>query len=456
MLDPLYTAEEMKRAEAGHDVDELMARAGRAVAEEAMLRFPDAQRFVGVCGGGANGGDGRIALDVLQSAGKAARTTEEASLADADVVIDALFGTGFHGEPREEAAGLIDAMNASGKPILSVDLPSGIDASTGEIAGACVNATVTVTMHAPKVGLEVAPGRFRAGEVVVADIGLGEVETVHRLVTPAILGVVPRRSAEQNKYTAGTVLVVGGSRGLTGAPSLAAEAAFRADAGYVAVAVPASTLGVFEQRLLEAVKLPCPEEEGEISPLAVEPIAEFASKAGSLAVGPGLGRGAGPREVVRRLLAELDRPTVVDADGLYELEPPSRTAPTVLTPHEGELARLLGVQSSWVAAHRLDAVRRGAENYRCVCLLKGADTLVAAPGEGVLVIALGTPALATAGSGDVLTGIVAAFLSKGVEARLGAAAAAAAQQLASRAIPQSGAVASDVAAALPLVLDAPV
>jgi len=456
MLEPLYTAEEMKRAEAGHDVDELMARAGRAVAEEAMVRFPDAKRFVGVCGGGANGGDGRIALDVIQAAGKAARTTEEASLAEADVVIDALFGTGFHGEPREEAAGLIDAINASGKPIVSVDLPSGVDASTGEIAGACVNATVTVTMHAPKVGLEVAPGRFRAGEAVVADIGLGDVETEHRLVTPAILGLVPLRSAEQNKYTAGTVLVVGGSRGLTGAPSLAAEAAFRADAGYVAVAVPDSTLPVFEQRLLEAVKLPCPEEDGAISPWAVEPIAEFASKAGSLAIGPGLGRGAGPREVVRRLLAELDRPTVVDADALYDLEPPDRSAPTVLTPHEGELARLLGVQSSWVAAHRLEAVRRGAENFGCVCLLKGADTLVAAPGEGVLVVSLGTPALATAGSGDVLTGIVAAFLAKGVEARLAAAAAAAAQQLASRSIPQAGAVASDVAAALPLVLGAPV
>ena len=455
-LEPLYTADEMKRAEAGHDVGELMERAGRAVAEEAMLRFPDAKRFVGVCGGGANGGDGRIALAVLEAAGKAARTTEEASLAEADVVIDALFGTGFHGEPRDEAAGLIEAINASGKPVVSVDLPSGVDASTGEIAGACVNATVTVTMHAPKVGLEVAPGRFRAGEVVVADIGLGGVETQHRLVTPAILRLVPRRSAEQNKYTAGTVLVVGGSRGLTGAPSLAAEAAFRADAGYVAVAVPDSTLPVFEQRLLEAVKLPCPEEDGAISPRAIEPIAEFASKAGSLAVGPGLGRGAGPREVVKRLLAELDRPTVVDADGLYDLSPPDRAAPTVLTPHEGELARLLGVQSSWVAAHRLDAVRRGAENFGCVCLLKGADTLVAAPGQGVLVVALGTPALATAGSGDVLTGIVAAFLAKGVEARFAAAAAAAAQQLASRSIPQAGAVASDVAAALPLVLGAPV
>src|SRR5512133_1216907 len=456
MLDPLYTAEEMKRAEAGHDVGELLARAGHAVAEEAMLRFPDAQRFVGVCGGGANGGDGRIALDALQAAGKAARTTEEASLAEADVVIDALFGTGFRGAPREEAAGLIEAMNAAGKPIVSVDLPSGVDASTGEIAGACVNATVTVTMHAPKVGLEVAPGRFHAGEVVVADIGLGGVETEHRLVTPAILGLVPRRSAEQNKYTAGTVLVVGGSRGLTGAPSLAAEAAFRADAGYVAVAVPDSTLAVFEQRLLETVKLPCPEDDGKISPRAVEPIAEFASKAGSLALGPGLGRGSGPKEVVRRLLEEVQRPAVVDADALYDLDPFERSAPTVLTPHEGELSRLLGVQADWVAAHRLEAVRRAAENFGCVCLLKGADTLIAAPGQGVLVSSLGSPALATAGSGDVLTGIVAAFLAKGLEARQAAAAAVAAQQLASTLIPQSGAIASDVIGALPLVLNAPV
>jgi len=455
-LEPLYTADEMKRTEAGHDVDELMARAGRAVAEEAMLRFPDAQRFVAVCGGGANGGDGRIALDVLEAAGKAARTSEDAPVEEADVVIDALFGTGFHGEPRDDAARAIEAMNRSGKPIVSVDLPSGVNASTGEIAGASVKATVTVTMHARKVGLEVAPGRFRVGEVAVADIGLRDVPTEHRLVTPEILDAIPRRRADQNKYTAGTVLVVGGSRGLTGAPSLAAEAAFRADAGYVAVAVPDSTLPVFEQRLLEAVKLPCPEEDGTISPRAVDPIVEFASKAGALALGPGLGRGHGPHEVVRRLLAELDRPAVVDADGLHELEPFERSAPTVLTPHEGELARLLGVRSEWVAAHRLEAVRRGADTFRCVCLLKGADTLVAAPGEGVLVVSLGTPALATAGSGDVLTGIVAAFLSKHVEPRQAAAAAAAAQQLASRELPRAGAVASDIAAVLPRVLDAPV
>jgi NAD(P)H-hydrate epimerase len=456
VFEPLYTAEEMKRAEAGHDVDELMARAGRAVAEEALRRFPDAQRFVGVCGGGANGGDGRIALEVLESAGKAAQTADDGPVEEADAIVDALFGTGFHGEPREDAARAIESMNAAGKPIVSVDLPSGVNASTGEIAGSCVNAAVSVTMHGPKVGLELAPGRFHAGEVVVADIGLEPAETENRLVTSAILELLPRRRAEQNKYTAGTVLLVGGSRGLTGAPSLAAEAAFRADAGYVAVAVPDSTLPVFEQRLLEAVKLPCPEEKGTISPRAIEPISEFASKAGSLALGPGLGRGPGPQEVVRRLLEELNRPAVVDADGLHGLEPFERTAPTVLTPHEGELARLLGVGSDWVAAHRLEAVHRGAETFNCVCLLKGADTLVAGPGEGVLVVSLGTPALATAGSGDVLTGIVAAFLAKGLDARLAAAAAAVAQQLASRRIPQAGAVASDVVSALPAVLDAPV
>jgi ADP-dependent NAD(P)H-hydrate dehydratase / NAD(P)H-hydrate epimerase len=450
MLEPLYTAGEMRSAEAGHDVDELMARAGRAVAEQAMRRFPDARRFAAVCGGGANGGDGKIAVEVLRSAGRDASVTDDVD--GAEVIVDALFGTGFHGEPREDAARKIEAINSAGVPVVAVDLPSGVDASTGEIAGACVRAALTVTMHGRKVGLEVAPGRFHPGEVTVADIGLEHVETEHELVRPEILDQVPRRRTEQNKYTAGTVLVVGGSRGLTGAPCLAAEAAFRADAGYVAVAVPDSTLPVIEQRLLEAVKLPCPEKDGRISLLALDPIAEFAAKTGAVALGPGLGRGDGPREVVAHLLARLDVPVVVDADALYQLEPFQRAGQTVLTPHEGELARLLGEESSWVAAHRLEAVRRGAERFGCICLLKGADTLIAAPGEGVLVCALGTPALATAGSGDVLTGIVAAFLAKGMEPRLATAAAAAAQQLASTLIPQAGAVASDVIGALPVTL----
>lgn len=451
MLEPLYTAEEMRAAEGGHDVEQLMARAGRAVAEEAMRRFPRARRFVAVCGAGANGGDGRIAVDVLRQAGREAVVSDDVSRAE--VVIDALFGTGFHGKPREDAAQRIDAINSASAHVVAVDLPSGVNASTGEVDGACVDADLTVTMHGRKVGLDVAPGRFHAGEVVVAGIGLAPRETEHRVVTPAILEQVPRKRADQNKYSAGTVLVVGGSRGLTGAPSLAAEAAFRADAGYVAVAAPESTLPVFEQRLLEAVKLPCPEDDGKIAAPAIEPIVEFAAKAGAVALGPGLGRGPGPKEVVARLLAELEVPVVVDADALFQLELFQRSAPTVLTPHEGELARLLGVESKWVAAHRLEAVQRGATTFNCICLLKGADTLIAEPGSGVLVSSLGTPALATAGSGDVLTGVTAAFLAKGLKARTAAAAAAAACQLASRQIPQRGAVASDVIDALPAALD---
>jgi ADP-dependent NAD(P)H-hydrate dehydratase / NAD(P)H-hydrate epimerase len=409
-------------------------------AEEALARYPDARRFAAVCGKGANGGDGRIALRVLREAGREAEETTEAQ--GADVVIDALFGTGFSGAPREEAAELIERMNAGGAPILAVDIPSGVDASTGEAPGPAVRADHTVTFHGRKVGLVIAPGRFHAGGITVADIGLEPAETEHRLVTRELPRLVRRRREGDTKYTAGSVLVVGGSRGMTGAVCLAAEAAFRADAGYVAVAAPAESLPVIETRLLEAVKRP------------LEDVFDAAERASSLAVGPGLGRGEERRELVRRLLAEIDLPTVVDADALFGLEPVARRAHTVLTPHEGELGRLLGEDSGWVAAHRLEAARRAAERFGCVVLLKGADTIVAAPGKGVLVCALGnTGALATAGTGDVLTGILAAFLAKGLEPALAAAAATAAQQTAAASVPfQAGLVASDVVAALPQVL----
>jgi hydroxyethylthiazole kinase-like uncharacterized protein yjeF len=435
MLEPLYTAAEMRAAEAGHDVPTMMVAAGRAVAEEALRRYPEARSFGAICGGGANGGDARIALQVLRSAGRHA-----AEGLAGDVVIDGLFGTGFHGEPRAEAAALIADVNARGVPVVSVDLPSGVNADTGEVAGAAVRADVTVTMHGRKVGLIVAPGRFLAGEVVVADIGIEPQETAGRRVTPAILSLVPRKSASDNKYSAGAVLVVGGAPGLTGAASLAAEAAFRADAGYVTVAAPRESLPVLEGRLLEAVKR------------ALEEALDAAGTARALALGPGLGREPERQALVRRLLLETDLPAVVDADGLFGLEPFERAAPTVLTPHAGELGRLLDEDSGWVGAHRLEAARRVAERFGCVCLLKGADTIVASPGEGVLVSDLGPPSLATAGSGDVLTGVVAAFLAKGLEARLAAAAGAAACAVAASLGPARGLIASDVIAALPRAL----
>ena len=391
-----------------------------------------------MCGGGANGGDGRIAARVLREAGREA--VEE--LADgADLVVDALFGTGFHGEQRPEAAELIERMNRAAAPVVAVDVPSGVNASTGEVAGAAVRADVTVTMHAPKVGLAVAPGRFQAGEVEIVPIGVDHSETRNRLVTDEILRLVPRRRAEDNKYSAGAVLVVGGAPGLTGAVCLAAEAAFRADAGYVAVAVPERSLPVVELRLLEAVKRP------------MDAIDELLPRMRALALGPGLGRGAEERALVRRLLEGTSIPAVVDADGLHELEPFERDAPTVLTPHSGELARLIVEESSWVDAHRLEALRRAVDRFGCVVLLKGADTVVGAPGEGVLVHVSNEPGLATAGTGDVLTGIVGAFLAKGLDARIAAAAAAAAHARAARLAPQqTGLVASDVISLLPRAL----
>jgi NAD(P)H-hydrate epimerase len=434
MFSPLYTADEMRAAEQGHDVDAMMERAGRAVADAILRRYPVARRIAAVCGKGANGGDGRIALRVLAEAGR--ETSED--LDGADVVIDALFGTGFHGAPRDDAAKLIDRINTADAPVVAVDLPSGIDASTGEIEGAAVTADVTVTMHAPKVGLVVAPGRFHAGDVEVADIGIEAGETTHRLVTDDVLELVPRKGAGDTKYSSGSVLVVGGSPGMTGALCLAAEAAFRADAGYVAVATHAESLPVVEVRLLEAVKAP------------LSDVDRLAQRASALAVGPGLGRGDDERALVRRLLRELEVPAVVDADALFELEPDDWPAARVLTPHAGELARLLDRDD--VDAHRLDAVQAAADRFGCVVLLKGADTLVAVPGEGVLVSAAGTPALATAGTGDVLTGIVAAFLAKGMEARLAAAAAAFAHGRAAELGPERGLVASDLIEALPDVL----
>jgi hydroxyethylthiazole kinase-like uncharacterized protein yjeF len=435
MFAPLYTADEMRAAEQGHDVEELMERAGRAVAEAILRRYPDARRIAAVCGGGANGGDGRIALRVLAEAG---RDTEEGSGEDADLVIDALFGTGFHGEPRPEAVEQIERINSLAVPVVSVDVPSGVDASTGEVAGVAVRADATVTIHAPKVGLVVAPGRFHTGELEVADIGLDDIDTEHRLVTEEILELVPRRQEHDTKYSAGAVLVVGGSPGMSGAVCLAAEAAFRADAGYVAVATHEESLPVVEAKLLEAVKG------------TLDRIDQFAQRASSLAIGPGLGRGDEERALVRRLVGELDLPAVVDADALFELEAADWPAPRVLTPHSGELARLIGKDAEWVDAHRLEAVRAGVEGYRCVVLLKGADTLVAAPGEGVLVSSSGTPALATAGTGDVLTGVIGAFIAKGVDVRLAAAAGAFAHgRAAELATQQVGMVASDLLDALP-------
>jgi hydroxyethylthiazole kinase-like uncharacterized protein yjeF len=444
---PLLTAAETRVAEEAYpsSLDELMQRAGGSVAELVLRSYPG--RVTVVCGKGNNGGDGKVCARVLREAGREVTVVEGVGdLGTPDVIVDALLGIGLDGPPREDAARMIELINAAGRPVVAIDVPSGVNASTGEVAGAAVRAAATVTFGAAKVGLAVAPGRLHAGSVTVAPLGLRPREHEHSLVPASVLLDVPRKQTQSTKYSAGSVLVVGGSRGLTGAPILAASAAYRADAGYVTVAAPESTLPVVEASLTEAVKLPLPEDGSvRLVPRAAEPILEAAEKADAVAIGPGLGRSDGTVELVSILLERLDLPVVLDADALWELSPFTRAAPTVLTPHSGELARLLGADAREVDAHRLDAVRRATSRYGSVVVLKGADTLIGAPRTGVLVATYGTPALATAGTGDVLTGVVAAFLAKGMEAQDAAAAAAVAHGVAAELIePQAGVIASDL------------
>ena len=318
------------------------------------------------------------------------------------MIVDALLGIGLHEAPREDAARMIELINASGRPVVAVDVPSGVNASTGEVPGAAVRATATVTFGAAKVGLAVAPGRFYAGAVTVAPLGLRPREHEHALVPASALLEVPREArASSTKYSRR----LGADRRRLARPDRGADACgarcvprrrrLRRGRGARVDAARAR-----DARCSRSVKRPLPEDTaGRLLPRAADAILAAAEKADAVAIGPGLGRSDGTVELVRILLERLELPVVLDADALWELEPFARAAPTVLTPHSGELARLLGTDSREVDAHRLDAVRRAASRFGAVVLLKGADTLVASPREGVLVATYGTPALATAGSG---------------------------------------------------------
>ena len=452
---PLATADETRHAESLYEgsLDVLMERAGTAVAEHVAERYPG--RVAVVCGSGNNGGDGRVCARVLGERGREVTLIDGfGDLGEPDVIVDALLGIGLRDAPREDVARMIEVVNASGKPVVAIDVPSGVNASTGEVPGAAIRAQTTVTFGQIKVGLAVAPGRHHAGAVHLVDIGLGAVEHEHALLTAAVLDLVPRKTAASTKYRAGSVLVVGGSRGLTGAPILAAQGAFRADAGYVTLAVPESALPTVEAHVLEAVKRPLPEDSaGRLLPRTADAILEAAERAQAVVLGPGLGRSDGTRDLVLTLLEQLAVPVVLDADALWELEPFPRSGATVLTPHAGELAHLLEAEPEDVDAHRLEAVRRAAGRFASTVLLKGADTLVASPRSRVLVASYGTPALATAGTGDVLAGVVGSFLAKGLEPTLAAGAAAVAHGLASRLVsPQQGLVAADLLPGLRLAL----
>jgi NAD(P)H-hydrate epimerase len=467
---------------------ELMERAGAGLARVTEELAPSG-RVVVVCGKGNNGGDGYVAARLLRAQSRDVRVltlvpTDELrgdarascqalpgdpperftaeAMAGAAAIVDAVLGTGFSGEPRGPAAEAIAAINSVGDAVIvACDVPSGVDASTGEIASAAVGADVTVTFHAGKPGLWIAPGKTCAGEVRVIDIGIppgGPADPRIGLISDAVTDGVPRRGTDSTKFAAGSVLVCGGSTGLTGAPSLAAEAAMRAGAGYVTACVPASLNAIFEVKLLEVMTVPIPDATGTISADAVDSVLERVERVQSVVLGPGLGRDPGSAAFARELALAVAAPLLLDADGLNAHRDAlpglaGRRHPTILTPHAGELGRLLGRPSDEIAAHRLASVREAAVTARAIVVLKGDDTLVADPAGQVAVSRGGAPALATAGTGDVLSGVIGAYLAKRMDPFHAACAGVwlhvAAGRLAARRIGAEGVIARDIIDDLP-------
>lgn len=471
---------------------DLMESAGIGVARVLERVAPDGMVAV-VCGKGNNGGDGLVAARILREAGRevaviCASALDELSadaasnlerlpggppialgdpsareaLEDASVVVDALLGTGFAGVPSGTVAEAIEAINRACGPVVAVDVPSGVDASTGTVAGVAVEADVTVTFHVAKPGLWIHPGKGRAGEIVTIDIGVprGDPSVPDvGLIDSSVIDPLPCRTSRSTKFTSGHVVVLGGSSGLMGAPAMAALAAMRAGAGYVTACVPASLCTIVDTQLMEVMTRALPDAGGSFSDEAVDAALDVLAKAGALALGPGLGREDGAVSLARLLARAAPLPTVIDADGLNAharrlADLASREHPTILTPHAGELARLLGVPNEQVEAERLRHARSAAEQSGSVVVLKGDDTLVVDPAGRTAISRGASPSLATAGTGDVLTGAIAAFLAQGLDPFTAAAAGVfvhceAGREAARRIGAAEGVMAGDVIDALP-------
>ena len=407
----------------------LVERAGAAVARHALRMLGGAygRRVIVVHGKGNNGADGVVAARHLRARGVG---VDEIALAAgiieaelrraverADLAIDAMFGTGFRGALDGDGARVARAFVEAARPTLAVDIPSGVDGATGDVRGEAVQATSTLTFAARKPGLLFEPGRTRAGRVHVADIGIDVGPSqLHVLETSDL--ALPRRAPDGHKWSTG-VLVVGGSPGMTGAPLLSGHAAARTGAGMVVVGVPgidaADRLGGSElvMRALPAAA------DGRLDRDAADAVIDGIGRFHALAIGPGLGLDKNTQDAVRRIVAGCPIPIVVDADALNALadDPGALHArraagfpPAILTPHGGEYQRLAG---SPVGADRLAAARDLAARLDAIVLLKGPGTVVADPGGRAVVNHTDTPALAAAGTGDVLTGVITGLLAGG-------------------------------------------
>ena len=478
----------------------LMERAAAALAEEVMNLTGDCVgRVVCFCGPGNNGGDGVACARQLLEAGfevrcvlvgsheKMTQDTRamEAKLAaaggklepfqpddaefaawclEANVMVDALFGIGLNSDVRGDALTAVHMMNTCDIPVVSADIPSGVETDTGRVLGEAVHAARTVTFTLPKAGHYVGKGGLCTGKLTVADIGIPK-DLVDALDCPvstveAADVRLPRRPLDAHKGDFGRCAILGGCVGYTGAPVLAAQAAVRSGAGLVSVGVPAPIWPVAAAKLDEAMPYPLPAgKEGQLSLEAGEVIHHKLAGCGVCLIGPGLGRGNGVAAVVRHLLHEIHIPVILDADGINALEghidvlDARQGLHTVLTPHDGEFARLRGDLSD---GDRLGAARRFAMEHTCCLVLKGHRTITAFPDGTAYINTTGNPGMAKGGSGDVLAGVILSLLGQGLPARQAVPMAVwlhgAAGDLCAQEIGEYGMTPTDVVAALPRVI----
>ena len=512
---PLLTAAETRELDArtiaeGTPGETLMQRAGRGVVDAMTRRYGPllGMRVLVLCGSGGNGGDGfvaarhllaqgaephvglmaarervsgdaRVQLERLEKAGIAVNAIEEGPALRTlvsrhphwDYALDALLGTGARGTlegPIATAVQLLREMDEGGTRVVAVDLPTGVHADTGEIARRAVRADLTVTFGVAKRGQLLYPGRAFVGRLEVVDIGLaspaasGGAPFLELATFGSMAQLIPLRDPRANKHSVGRVFVLGGSAGMTGAVTLAARAATRSGSGYVEAGVPESLIDVMSAKLTEELPRPLPERRPRV--LAVEamaPALAIAANVHAALVGPGLSRVPCAAELARRFLEVCPVPVVIDADALNAFEGAaekltSLASPAVITPHLGEMSRLTGETAAALDLHRIDRAREWSARWGVVVVLKGAPTVVAAPDGRASVNPTGNPGLATAGTGDVLSGLLTALLAQGLErydaARLAVWIHGAAGDRAAAELGQHGMGAMDVLERIPLTM----
>jgi NAD(P)H-hydrate epimerase len=442
----------------------LMEQAGRRVTESILADYSDLERVLVLAGRGNNGGDGFVISRLLAQAGIEVKTillgdkeqltgdakvnlnileelgyqVEEITRLEgvqslqsdfkrADLLVDALLGTGIKGELRGLFPAIIKLVNQVRTSVVSVDIPSGVEADSGLVKDVAIKAQQTITFALPKLGLILYPGAEFVGQLKIVEIGIPQqvIEqqeiTTNLITSDLVAGLFPARADKSHKGDYGKLLLVAGSTGMTGAASLVAQSSLKMGAGLVTVGVPQSLNPTLEVKLTEVMTYPLAEtDSGTVAVDALEQVNDLMSSRDVLAVGPGLGVEEEVEVLVNQLLAELEKPIVIDADGLNAINDlailKARTNATILTPHPGEMSRLIGQPIVEIEKNRLEVAQEFALAYGVTLVLKGAKTVIATPGGKAYVNQTGNSALATGGSGDVLTGLITSLLGQGLTA----------------------------------------